>query len=237
MQESKMIFLPPDSFSTHLFLFVLGSVLLAFFIGVYMACKNLNKKAGLLTLAVIIGTLSWLFIFATIIQGGFIKNHLMPGVPIFFVAINLLSLLVALSPVGGWLSRGISVSALVGFQVFRIPLEFVLHSWAEQGSIPESMTWNGQNWDVFSGFMALAFMMIVRRYPKLAWIPNIIGFGLLLNVMRVAVMSSPIPFAWTVNPPLQLALYLPYAFIVPIAVSGALIGHIVLTRALLARQK
>jgi hypothetical protein len=45
-------------------------------------------------------------------------------------------------------------------------------------------------------------------------------------------MSSPLPFAWGVKPPLQLALYLPYAWIVPICVDGALFGHIVLTRAL-----
>jgi hypothetical protein len=48
------------------------------------------------------------------------------------------------------------------------------------------------------------------------------------------VMSSPLPFAWKdVDPPLQLALHLPYALIVTVCVAGALAGHVVLTRALL----
>jgi hypothetical protein len=38
-----------------------------------------------------------------------------------------------------------------------------------------------------------------------------------------------------VTPPLLLALHLPYAWIGPVCVGGALAGHIVLTRALLRR--
>jgi hypothetical protein len=59
--------------------------------------------------------------------------------------------------------------------------------------------------------------------------------ALLLNVMRVAMMSSPLPFAWDVRPPLQLVSHLPYAWIAPVCVAGALAGHLVLTRALLGR--
>ena len=53
-----------------------------------------------------------------------------------------------------------------------------------------------------------------------------IGFALLANVARVVVMSSPLPFAWGVEPPLQLGMHLPYALIVPICVGGALAGHV-----------
>lgn len=49
--------------------------------------------------------------------------------------------------------------------------------------------------------------------------------------MRVAIMSSPLPFAWGPQPPpLLLALHLPYALIGPVCVGGALFGHVVLTR-------
>jgi hypothetical protein len=54
-----------------------------------------------------------------------------------------------------------------------------------------------------------------------------------LNVMRVVVLSSPLPFGWNVSPPLLLAFHLPYALIAPVCVGGALFGHIVLTRALI----
>jgi hypothetical protein len=46
----------------------------------------------------------------------------------------------------------------------------------------------------------------------------------------------PLPFAWGVQPPLQLVMYLPYALIGPVCVAGALAGHVILTRALLSRR-
>ena len=67
----------------------------------------------------------------------------------------------------------------------------------------------------------------------MAWVANLVGFALLLNVMRVAVLAAPVPFGWGQQPPLLLAFHLPYALIGPVCVGGALFGHIVLTRALL----
>jgi hypothetical protein len=113
----------------------------------------------------------------------------------------------------------------------------VLHNWAAQGTIPETMTWSGQNWDIVSGVVALAAAPWTGRHRALAWTANLVGAGLLLNVMRVAVMSPPVPFGWGVTPPLLLAWYLPYALIGPVAVGGALAGHIILTRALRTRPR
>ena len=55
---------------------------------------------------------------------------------------------------------------------------------------------------------------------------------LLINVMRVAVLSSPVPFGWNTQPPLLLlAFHLSYMLIAPVCVGGALFGHLELTRA------
>ena len=64
----------------------------------------------------------------------------------------------------------------------------------------------------------------------------LVGIVLLINVGRVVVLSSPLPFAWDVEPSLQLAFHVPFAWIVPICVGGAIFGHAVLTRALLRRS-
>jgi hypothetical protein len=109
----------------------------------------------------------------------------------------------------------------------------VLHSWAGQGTIPTTMTWTGRNWDIISGIVALLACAVAGNNRRVAWVANVIGLVLLLNVMRVALLSSPVPFGWHVEPPLLLAFHLPYALIGPVCVSGALVGHIVLTRALL----
>jgi len=93
----------------------------------------------------------------------------------------------------------------------------------------------GRNWDIVSGVLALVAAPFCRRSRVVAWIANGVGLALLANVMRVAVMSSPVSFGWPVLPKLQLIFHVPYALIVPVCVGGALIGHIALTRALLRR--
>jgi len=186
------------------------------------------------------GMLAWLALLCCIVATGVLEANPMPGLMIFVAGINLVSIIFALSGVGKKLSQSLSIVGLVGFQAFRLPLELILHSWVEQKSIPQTMTWTGQNFDIISGILALVFIPLVKTNRKLAWIPNIVGFGLLLNVMRVAVMSSPLPFAWSTDQiggqPLQLAFHFPYLLILPVCIGGALIGHILLTRALLARK-
>jgi hypothetical protein len=88
---------------------------------------------------------------------------------------------------------------------------------------------------MISGIVALVTFSFVGKYRGLAWFANIVGLVLLINVMRVALMSAPVPFGWHIDPPLLVAFHLPYALIGPVCVGGALIGHIVLTRALLRR--
>jgi hypothetical protein len=116
-------------------------------------------------------------------------------------------------------------------------LELILHSWANQGTIPTTMTWTGRNWDIVSGVVALLAAPLAGRSPAAAWLANATGLVLLFNVGRVAVLSSPVPFGWQVTPPLLLAFHLPYALILPVCVGGAVLGHVVLTRALLRHSR
>ena len=99
------------------------------------------------------------------------------------------------------------------------------------------MTWTGANFDVVSGALALVAGVVGRRLPIAPRIANVVGIALLVNVARVAILSSPLPFAAGVQPPLQLAFHLPYALIVPVFVGGALAGHVIFIRALLSRPQ
>ncbi|XGC79434.1 hypothetical protein ACES2L_08850 [Bdellovibrio bacteriovorus] len=148
---------------------------------------------------------------------------------------NLAAIAFAFSSYGKQLST-LPLSFLIIFQAFRLPLELILHSWAGQQTIPTTMTWTGQNFDIITGAAALAIAPLANKFKSLAWCFNILGFVLLLNVMRVAMLSSPLPFAWDVQPKLLLALYTPYFLIGAVCVAGALAGHIILTRALLRKS-
>lgn len=232
-----MTFTPASAGSVIAFLCVVAFVIAAFLVGVHRsAAAGSNRTARTArTARVAAGVAFWLALVSAVVATRVLEAAPMPRLMIFLAACNLVALGVALSPLGGQLAATLPLTALVGFQAFRLPLELVLHSWVAQGTIPGTMTWEGRNLDVISGVAALLCAPLARRHRGAAWAANVIGFVLLLNVGRVAAMSSPLPFAWHVEPPLQLAFHLPYAWIVPVCVAGALAGHVVLTRALLLR--
>lgn len=225
-----MNFHPASAASVAAFLVIVAVVLLALLAGIHRAYRS-ARAAGLAAAFLAV----WLGGLAALIAGGKMAALPLHGLPLFFGSVLVVSAGLGLSPVGGKLAATLPLAALVGFQAFRLPLELVLHSWAAQGTVPETMTWTGQNLDILSGLIALVVAPFAGRHPVIARAANIIGLALLVNVIRVAVLSSPLPFGWGQQPPLLLALHLPYALIGPACVGGALFGHVVLTRALWTR--
>jgi len=231
-----MSFVPPDTLSVISFLLIVGFVLSALFGGTYLASRRLGEPARGPTARVAIGVMAWLLLTSLPVGFGLISAKPMPGVPLFFMTVNGAGLAFALSSHGKRLALGLPLAALVGFQAFRLPLELILHAWVKQGTIPETMTWSGQNLDIITGAVALLAAPFADKSRAAAWIANVVGAALLLNVARVATLSSPLPFAWDVEPKLRLVEHLPYAWIGSVCVAGALAGHVILTRALLARK-
>lgn len=221
---------PASPVSLVIFACILVVIVAAFLGAVYFAYHDKRKvlfAAGLTAL--------WLGSICLAVGSGILATLPYHGLPVFFAAILIVSVLTAFSPVGRKIATAVPLPTLVAFQSFRLPLELVLHDWAGTGTIPETMTWTGQNWDILTGIVCLASAPFVGCSRTLAWVANLIGCVLLLNVVRVVVLSSPLPWAWGQQPPLALALHLPYAMIAPVCVGGALIGHIILTMALLRR--
>jgi hypothetical protein len=180
------------------------------------------------------GTIVWLTAMLLVVGSGWLEGD-QRRVLFFGAAMNTISLAIGFSPIGRWLSV-LPLPVLVAFQGFRLPLELVLHSWVAQGVIPSTMSWSGRNWDIISGLLALIAAPFCRRSRFVAWFANVVGLVLLANVMRVAVLSSPISFGWPVEPKLALIYHIPYALIIPVCIGGALIGHVALTRALIRRK-
>lgn len=226
-----MAFTPASIGSVLAFLAILLAVLYAVLLAIHLTWRSLKVTA---VAGTVIG--AWLGILSAFVASGRMTTLPLNGLPFFFGPVLVFCVGFALSPVGGRLANTIPLAALVGFQGFRLPLELVLHDWFQQGVIPETMTWSGLNWDILSGIAALICAPLANSRPVAARIANIIGLVLLLNVMRVAILSAPVPFGWNVHPPLLLAYHLPYALIAPVCVGGALFGHIVLTRAVWTKR-
>lgn len=223
-----MTFTAASSGSLFCFLLIIWAVIGAVLYGVRRAKIDMMKFA--------LGLAAWLFSIALVVKSGFLAEAPMPRLPAFMAMVNLVGIAVAMSSVGKKLASALPIALLLTFQGFRLPLELVLHSWVEQGVIPPTMSWNGSNFDILSGMLCFIAAPAAQKNRSVAWICNIVGLALLLNVMRVAIFSSPLPFAWDVSPPLLLAFQLPYALILPVCVTGALFGHLVLTRKLLTMR-
>jgi hypothetical protein len=225
-------FHPASPISVAAFILVVAGVLLALLASILHAYGDDAGRAARNAILTFAGLSAWIAAFAVLISTGRITTLPWNGLPLFFGSVAVISIGFGLSPIGRQIAATVALRHLVLFQGFRMSLELVLHSWALQGTVPETMSWNGQNLDVVTGIVALvSFGWADRR--AVAWFANIVGAVLLLNVLRVALYSSPLPFAWNVQPPLLLAVHLPYALIGPVCVGGALAGHVVLTRALL----
>lgn len=178
----------------------------------------------------------WIAFFSAIVASGVLEKYTLSALPITFLILQIGAILFARSKHGGEFTK-LPIYWLVGFQTFRLPLELILHTWSISKTVPETMTWTGQNFDIVSGILALGVFIPALRNKKYFWFVNIVGIILLFNVVRVVVMSSGLPFSWPLDRPLQLALYLPYAYIAIVCVWSALVGHIIITRALLKKDK
>jgi hypothetical protein len=229
-------FVSPGPLWTAVFLAVVALVFALGITGVFVANRRLGHDAIRRSVWVAVGWMALVALTSAIVASG-----AMATTPILMMAlfglINITALATGLSPLGGWLARGLPTAALVGFQGFRLPLEVVLHGFAEAGTIPVEMTWNGSNIDVIAGGIALLAAPF-SHHRAVAWTANIVGIVLLANVIRVVMLSSPLPWSWwEPDPPLMLAFHLPYMWIAPVCVAAAITGHIVLTRHLIGSPR
>lgn len=232
-----MDFIQPSIASQIFFLLIVLAVIVAAILGVYYSLRRDSDPALPRVVAFALGLAALIAVDSLVVGKGLLEPAILPRLPMYF-ALNMIACAAfALSPLGRNLAGALPLAALVGFQAFRLPLELVLHNWVESGTIPATMSWNGSNFDIITGISAILLAPLSNRFKPAAWAFNLIGSLLLLNVIRVVILSSPFPFAWPstigLQPPLLLALYLPFTWIAPVCVGGALAGHIVLTRALL----
>jgi hypothetical protein len=178
--------------------------------------------------------LGWLVVPGLLAARGMLDRWSpMPAPP--FVVIGLLTLAtlaLALSPFGARVAERFSLAALVGYQFFRVPLEWLLHRLAHEGLVPAKMTFAGSNWDIASGVLAVLVAMYWLgggRARAVVAVWNVVGLLLLLNVVTLAVRLTP---AFGGEPANLLPALFPWVWLPTFLVQAALFGHVVVFRAL-----
>lgn len=186
-----------------------------------------------------LGMLAWLVLTGALGASGVLDVWTLPPriVPLF-VLLLLVTFGLAWSSDGRVLAEGLPWSVLIGYQVFRLPVEFMLHRAYEQHVIGVQMTWSGRNLDVVTALLAgLLGVWLWRRGESepparglvLAW--NLLGLGLLINIVTIAIASTP-TFAAFPGPPNTFVAHFPYVWLPTVMVAAALFGHLLVFRRL-----
>jgi hypothetical protein len=150
---------------------------------------------------------AWIILIGVLAGRGFFAHFsTLPPRPVFLILFPFpVVLAIAFSKKFRTLALAIPGHWFIFFQSFRIFVELLLWRAFLGGALPVQMSFEGRNWDIISGVLALATGWIVMNrkqgYRTAALVYNIIGIGLLLNVLVVAVLSMPTPFRYFMNEP------------------------------------
>jgi hypothetical protein len=151
--------------------------------------------------------------------------------PPFTVAVAVpivLALVTAMSSVGRRIAASASFAWIVGIQAFRFPLELLMHRAATTGLMPVQMSYSGLNFDIVTGVLAIVVATAASRSARsrsLILIWNVLGSLLLINIVSIAVASTPMFAAFG---PERLNIWVadpPYVFLPTVLVPAAVFGH------------
>jgi hypothetical protein len=142
---------------------------------------------------------------------------------------------ITFSGLGRRLAQFLPLWVLVAVQAFRLPLELAMHGLAERGIMPVQMTYTGRNFDIVTGATAIVVASATAKHiggRRLVFAWNVLGLGLLVNVVTIAIMSTPaVRYFGDANLNVFVT-YTPYVWLPAVMVLAALAGHLVIFRAL-----
>jgi hypothetical protein len=206
-------------------------------VAVLVAFGLLRARAGVVaTLAIL---LAYLAIPSALTRTGMLNRYdrLPPPALLLVFGLVLLTVAIVFSPIGARLATRVGLGAVVVLQAFRIPVELLLHRLYREGVVPIQMTYSGRNFDVLSGVTGLLlgiWLLSGRPVPRgimLGW--NLLGLALLVNIIGIAVLSTPVSFQlFTEGPPNLLPSTFPYIWLPSFLVQVALGSHLLVFRQL-----
>jgi hypothetical protein len=205
-------------------------------IWLFWRATNQSKTA----LAVLVG---WLLFQGLLgLSGFYLKtDSLPPRFPALIVPPLLLLIGLFSTKAGRQFIDSLRLDRLTILHIVRVPVEVVLF-WLFVGkAIPESMTFEGRNFDILSGLTAPVvyyFGFVRKTLPKsvlLVW--NLLCLGLLINIVATAALSVPIPLQQLAfDQPNIAILYFPFVWLPSVVVPIVLLAHIGVIRQLVRGQ-
>ncbi len=217
---------------------VVVAVITALVAGVWLSGRGAlppseNRRATLIFAA---SLSAWLAFTGLLARSGVLQDFESRPPKMFLVvaAGAALASIVAFGRIGRRAIDALPLWSLVLLQGFRFPLELVLHRAYSEGVMPIQMSFSGRNFDILTGITALGVALLAYRQRLPAWalqLWNLAGFGLLLNVVTVAILSFPAPFrVFETDPPNVWVTHFPFVWLPAMLVMTALFGHLLVVR-------
>lgn len=175
----------------------------------------------------------WIFFQAVLALSGF--HEASQSTPPRIVSFGVLPALVVIAAYFVFFRRRfvekLPLKVLTLLHVVRVPVEIVLLWLFQNRLIPQSMTFEGRNFDILSGLTAPLVLLLafrggrVNRALLIGW--NLAALALLFNVVDTAILSFPFPGQTApVEETNRAVLYFPYVWLPTIVVPIVFFAHL-----------
>lgn len=208
--------------------------------------KSESETTRSKAIPIFIGFIIWLIIQIVLTRNNIYKtdtNSLPPKIIVFGILPTILTIiLLFMTQNGRQFIDSLPLKNLTYLNIVRIPVEIVLFWLFLNKAIPELMTFEGRNFDIFAGITApfIAYFGLLKRKLSrrtiLVW--NFICLGLLLNIVVNALFSAPSPIQkFAFNQPNIAILNFPFSLLPTFIVPIVLFVHLTSIRQLLNKNK
>ncbi len=208
---------------------------LSTFLCVYFLAKASSKY----TTRILVIAAIWLLLQSLMGISGFYTNtqaipprFLLAVAPPFLLIIGLFA-----TKSGRHFIGSLNLKTLTLLHIVRIPVELVLFWLFIYKKVPEIMTFEGQNFDIFSGITApivYYFFLKGRIGTGIMLMWNFLCLVLLINIVSTAILSAPFPFQhFGFEHPNVAVLYFPFIWLPCCIVPIVLFSHAVAIKRLM----
>lgn len=175
----------------------------------------------------------WTLFQGVIALGGFYQDEssVPPRIAVFAVLPAVITIFVYLIFFRKSFIERLPLRLLTSLHVVRIPVELTLYWLAIGKQVPQVMTFEGRNFDIASGFLAIVVYFVAFRGAKAnKWILiafNIVGLVLLANIVSIAILALPSPLQQIAfDQPNRAVTVFPYIWLPAIIVPAVLFSHL-----------
>ncbi len=209
-------------------------------LGLPWGCTRALSRLGFTRLAgqLLLGLSVWITgVSLLALSGLFTDFSGLPPRPFFVLFPAMITVIYwSVRPRTGAVLAQIPPRNLIGIQGFRVPIELFLWLLYLAEEIPVQMTFEGQNPDILTGVLGLLLYLLWPQISKAAqrklWLSfNLIGLGLLFNIVITALLSMPTALRFFMNEPAnRIVTTFPFILLPTVLVPFALLFHLLSLR-------